>query len=111
GTTNMTFTLTRNGTSAFAQTVRFTLVPDTAAPPDYTGTGGQVTFMPNATTATFVVAINGDTGIEPTETFFVNLANTGNATLADTQGVGTIINDDLVAPTTDVSITKTAPAN
>jgi len=41
------------------------------------------------------VAIKGDTTGEPDETFFVNLSGATNATLADAQGVGTILNDDL----------------
>ncbi len=44
------------------------------------------------------VQVNGDTTVEPNETFNVNLSNaTGNATIADNQGVGTIVNDDAAA--------------
>jgi len=38
--------------------------------------------------------VNGDTGVESDETFFVNLGNPTNATITDAQGVGTITNDD-----------------
>src|SRR5207245_2485311 len=38
--------------------------------------------------------VNGDTTAEPDETFFVNLSSPTNATIADNQGVGTIVNDD-----------------
>ena len=45
---------------------------------------------------TFTVEISGDTTVENTETFFVNLANaTNGAVIADGQGVGTITNDDV----------------
>jgi len=37
--------------------------------------------------------VNGDLLVEPNETFFVNLSNSGNATIGDTQGRGTINND------------------
>lgn len=46
---------------------------------------------------TFSVTINGDTAIEPDETFFVNVTNVSGATLLDGQGLGTIHNDDLPA--------------
>src|SRR5207237_3995985 len=35
------------------------------------------------------------TKIEPNETFFVNVANISGATVADGQGVGKILNDDI----------------
>src|SRR5207249_4208197 len=35
-----------------------------------------------------------DTVFEPDETFFVNLSSPANATIADGQGQGTIVNDD-----------------
>ena len=41
------------------------------------------------------VTILGDTTVEPTETFFMNLSNaTNGATISDDQGLGTITNDD-----------------
>jgi hypothetical protein len=53
-----------------------------------------VTFQPGQTTQTLDVFINGDTIPEGTEDFFVNLSNPVNATIADGQGVETIIDDD-----------------
>ena len=46
------------------------------------------------TTTTISVTIRGDTTRESSETFFVNLTSPSGATIADTQGVGTITNDD-----------------
>jgi hypothetical protein len=44
---------------------------------------------------TFTVTINGDTAVEPNETFRVTLSNiSGNATLFKFTGTGTITNDD-----------------
>ena len=40
------------------------------------------------------MVVNGDTTPEPNETFFVNLTTATNATIADGQGIGTILNDD-----------------
>ncbi|MBI4915551.1 MAG: Ig-like domain-containing protein [Acidobacteria bacterium] len=45
-------------------------------------------------TFTINVTVNGDTALEPNETFFVNLSNPAGATIGDGQGVGTITNDD-----------------
>src|SRR5690606_8959320 len=44
---------------------------------------------------TIVVAVAGDTANEPDETFSVELANPVGAELADAQGIGTILNDDV----------------
>jgi len=39
--------------------------------------------------------VNGDTVVEPNQTFFVNLTSAANAAIANGRGVGTIINDDI----------------
>lgn len=44
---------------------------------------------------TFDVTVNGDTTTEANETFFVNVTNISGATAGDTQGQGTISNDDV----------------
>jgi hypothetical protein len=36
----------------------------------------------------------GDTVVEGNESFFVNLTSATNATIADGQGIGTIVDDD-----------------
>ncbi|HEV2706062.1 MAG TPA: lamin tail domain-containing protein [Pyrinomonadaceae bacterium] len=43
----------------------------------------------------FTVDVNGDTVTEPNETFFVNVTNVTGATANDSQGQGTIVNDDV----------------
>jgi hypothetical protein len=61
--------------------------------------------MPAGTTSqTFRVTINGDTTVEPDESFFVNLSNPVGATIADGQATGTITNDDAAAPQPTLSI-------
>jgi len=49
---------------------------------------------PGRTSQTIGVLIAGDLAVEGTENFTVNLSNPGNATIADGQGVATIIDDD-----------------
>ena len=45
-------------------------------------------------TYTFDVVVNGDTLVEPDESFLVNVSNVTGATVSDAQGEGTIHNDD-----------------
>jgi hypothetical protein len=62
---------------------------------DYIGKSltGQV-IPAGSTTYSFAVIVNGDTTVEPDETFTVNLSNVTGATVSDGQGIGTILNDD-----------------
>jgi uncharacterized protein (TIGR03437 family) len=45
-------------------------------------------------TYTFDVTVNGETNVEPNENFFVNVTNVIGANAVDSQGLGTIQNDD-----------------
>jgi uncharacterized repeat protein (TIGR01451 family) len=110
GTTNFVFNLTLSHPVSQTVTVDYTLADGSAiAPGDYNGTGGTATFAPNTTTATITVPVVGDLVPEPNENFFVNLTNPQNAILGnDTQGEGTILNDDV--PVATVSLTKDGPA-
>ena len=67
----------------------------TTADLDYVQSSGTAFFAPDSTTTTISIAVNGDGDGEEDETFLVNLAGaSGNATIADPQGVGTIRDDD-----------------
>ena len=96
GTTTATFTVTLNPAAAQTVTVDFATADGTAttADNDYVAASGTVTFPAGQTTQPVAVTVNGDTVFEPDETFFVNLSSPVNATIADGQGVGTILNDD-----------------
>jgi hypothetical protein len=104
GTTPFTFTVSLSRPSAFATRVDFATADGTAtvADNDYQPTAGTLTFQPGETSKTVPVEVNGDTTFEPNETFLVNLSNPTNGTLADSQGLGTIVNDD---PLPAISIT------
>jgi len=69
---------------------------------DYTAVSGTVTIAAGRNSATFNVPVNGDTAVEPNETFSVNLFNPVNAALANGQALGTIINDDSAPSTVPV---------
>jgi hypothetical protein len=65
---------------------------------DYAAGSGTVNFGVGESTKTVTVQVNGDTTVESNETFNVNLTGPTGATIADSQGVGTIVNDDLLLP-------------
>jgi hypothetical protein len=53
-----------------------------------------LTIPAGSSTATFTVTINGDSLVEPNESFFINLSTPISAVIADGQGIGLIVNDD-----------------
>src|SRR5262249_40757605 len=63
---------------------------------------------PGQVSRTVTVDVPGDTIDEDDETFFVNLADPTNATLADGQGLGTIVDNDPVPSLTvaDSAVTE-----
>ena len=71
------------------------------------GAGSQtLTFAPGETAKTMGVAIIGDSLVEGTEQFFMNLSNPVNATIARGQGVGTIIDDDALILLTEANVQR-----
>src|SRR5262249_38290653 len=61
---------------------------------DYQATSGTLTIPAGQTTGTITVLVIGDRLADPNVSFFVNLSNPTNATIADGQGVGTIFDDE-----------------
>lgn len=108
GTTNAVFTVQLSGASAQTVTVHYATADDTAtAGADYSSVSGTLTFTPETLTQTITVPVMGDTADEINETFVVNLTNAVNASIQDSQGVGTIqSDDDPVISINDVSVTE-----
>ena len=107
--TSFVFTVSLTNPSASPVDVNFATADGTAvAAADYTATSGTLTIPAGATAGTITVTVLNDTIFETNETFFVNLTAPTNATIADTQGVGTITNDE--GAVADVSVTKAGPA-
>ncbi|MBA2732119.1 MAG: lamin tail domain-containing protein [Acidobacteria bacterium] len=105
GTTPATFTVTLSAPSAFTVTVNYATADGSANNPgDYQSTSGTLTFNPGETSKTITVSVNGDTTFESNETFVVDLSSASNATIADGQGQGTIINDDAAPPVPAITI-------
>lgn len=95
GTTAFAFTVALSAASDLTATVNYSTGDGTAlAGSDYAAASGTVTFAPGQTAQSVTILVNGDTLYEPIEQFAVNLSGSTNATIADAQGIGTIINDD-----------------
>lgn len=96
GITAFTFTVTASVPSETAITIDHHTINGTAtSPSDYTAiVAGQVTLPTLATTTNIVVSVIGDTAFEPNETFTVRLDSVSAGVIADSDGLGTIANDD-----------------
>jgi hypothetical protein len=99
GTSTATLTVTLSAAAAGAVTVNYATVDGTAtAGSDYLAGSGTLTFAIGETVKTVAITINGDAVVEPNETFRVDLAGPTGATIADAQGQGTVVNDDVAPP-------------
>ena len=95
GTTAAVFTFSLSAPSGRVVSVAVATADGTAtAGEDYTPGTWSMVFPPGVTTAPSGVAVVGDRVWEADETFAVNLSSPVNATLADAQGLGTILDDD-----------------
>jgi chitinase len=61
---------------------------------DYQAASGTLTIPAGQTTGTITVSVIGDRIGEQNETFVVNLSGATNASIVDSQGVGTIVDDE-----------------
>jgi Ca2+-binding RTX toxin-like protein len=102
GTTNLIFNVSLSNPSTQSITVNYATANGTAtAGSDYVTNSGILTFAAGQTTQQITVLVNGDTTVEPDETFTVNLSSPTNATLGTTiSSTATILNDDAVQPGT-----------
>jgi len=99
-----TFTVSLSRASEKPISVQFGFAPGTATNGvDYSAFSGTLEFAPGQTSKTTQVIITQDNVFEPDETFFINLSNPTNATMADAQGQATITNDD-PQPTVSVAV-------
>jgi len=95
GTQSATFTVTLFAAAGQPVTVAYTTANASAiAGSDYQAASGTLTFAPGETSKIITVLVNGDRLGEPNETFLVNLIAPTNASFGDSQGVGTIVDDE-----------------
>ena len=94
--TNAVFTVRLSAPSTQSVTVNYTTERITALPgEDYVERVGVLTFDPGQTSKLISVPIIGDTNVEPTEIFYLQLSSPINAIISDGQGQGTIISDEV----------------
>nr|WP_244812166.1 putative Ig domain-containing protein [Xanthomonas arboricola] len=97
GTTTATFTVSLSAASGQTVSVNYITADGTAtAGSDYAARSGTLTFAPGVTAQGVAITVNGDTAVEPNETFSVGLSGASNASIARATGTGTIVNDDVV---------------
>jgi len=111
GTSQITFTLTLSNRSEKNISVQYQSSVGGPAPAqanDFQPAIGTVTFAPGEMSRQITLLVNGDTAIEPNETFVVNLSNPVNVSINDGQAVGTIRDDDTRPGVTisDVALTE-----
>jgi hypothetical protein len=111
GTTYASFDVTISAASDQTVTVHYDTAPGTAKPGiDYVGRHGTLTFLPGQTTLHVRVHILNDQPTGSNDQFFVNLNNAVNATIADGQAVGTILESGSSAPAPGSSPSAPAPS-
>ncbi|NUQ62290.1 MAG: hypothetical protein HUU20_07365, partial [Pirellulales bacterium] len=97
GTKTLTFTVSMSGSNPSGASVNFATADGaaTTAGNDYLAAAGSLTWAAGDTAAKSIsVTVNGDTAFEPNETFYVDLSGPAGANISDSQGLGTIQNDD-----------------
>jgi Calx-beta domain len=95
GSTAFVFPVTLSAASGQTVTVNYATADGSATQPaDYAAASGTLTFMPGDSSEDIAVNVVGETTVEPDQAFVVNLTLPGNATFADDQATGTILDDD-----------------
>ncbi|UXI66974.1 Calx-beta domain-containing protein [Tahibacter amnicola] len=108
GTASCIFTVALTAPSAHTVSVNYTSADSSAiASADYTPVSGTLTFSPSQTSQTIAVSVVGDGMDENDESFTVTLSGALNASPGDSQGVGTIADDD-APPTVSIGSCTTA---
>jgi hypothetical protein len=94
--TSFVFVVSLSGQALWPVTVQYATANGSAtAGSDYLPTSGTLSFPVGVNTRTLTVTVIGDKTRESNETFYLNLSNpSANAYLGDSQGLGTIGNDD-----------------
>src|SRR5262249_2969428 len=94
-TVEASFTLSLSAPATQVVTVQYALAPGATNPAvpgeDYVDTPGELAFAPGQVSQTIKVLVLSDPSAGVDETFAVNLTNPTNASLATSQGIGTIV--------------------
>jgi len=101
---NATFTVSLSVAYDVAVTVHYQTANGSAtAGSDYAAASGDVIIAAGQTTKTFTALVIGDRSAEPTENFVVNLSAATNGLIVDSQGVGTILDNEPRISISDVT--------
>jgi Calx-beta domain/FG-GAP-like repeat len=104
GTRDINFTVSLSAAHSQPVTVTYQTADATAAAgSDYTAASDTLTFAPGETEKTITVLVNGDRLGEPSEYFYVNLSVAPTTPVLDSQGMGTILDDEPSVSITDVA--------
>ena len=95
GTTPFAFAVTLSAPSSEEVRVAYATSTGSAAASDFTAASGTLVFAPGETGKSVEVAVLGDTTDEYDERFVVALSSPVNATIAQAQALGVILNDDV----------------
>jgi hypothetical protein len=99
GTVNATFTVTLNAAATAPIVINYATADATATAADYAGAVGAITFGVGETSKIIDIPVLADGIDESNETFIINLSvASGPVTLADAQGVGTILSGSAPPP-------------
>lgn len=93
---SLSFTVTLSSPSQQAVTLQYSTANGTAtAGADYVEVQNAfLTFNPGEVSKPLAINVLGDFVVEPDENFLLNINSATNAVIADSQGVGTLLNDD-----------------
>ncbi len=100
GTTTATFNLALSAVAAENVTLDYQVIANTATGDDVALGNGSATITAGQLSGQVAVAVFGDDVLEEDETFRVLVSNVMGATVADGEGTGTILNDDIAPPVT-----------
>jgi len=107
GTTNALVTVKLANNSNPPVSVNYSTANGTAlAGSDYQAVSGTLNFKKGETSKSILIPVIGDGVHEGNETFVINLKNATHATIADSQGVVTITDDDPLVNISDATVTE-----
>ena len=112
GTKVLNFPVTLTAASPVDVVITYSTTDGTATTSnnDYVAVAnGNVTIAAGQLTGNLPVTVNGDTTVEPDETFTVTISNATNATLGNSSATGTILNDDAVLPPPVIAVPVNHP--
>lgn len=111
GVTQMIFTVSLSTNNGLPAVIGLFTSNGTANASDYQPTNYTLTMPAGVLATTVVVEVFGDTSEELDKTFYINIVSATNVTVGDSEGSGTILDDDVLPPLLAVSNVEVAEGN